>query len=147
MTGSDPSFTCRVPYLEFPDPQGGVSWSAVIKVQIALPKEGAPRTKRFEAVIDSGASRCIFHASIGEFLGLDIDKAPEEQTMGIAGPSSIRLHDVRLYAPGGTIEICAGFSRDLPLAGVLGMKGFFDHFRITFDPAARRCELERIFQA
>jgi len=95
-------------------------------------------------MIDSGASRCIFHASIGEYLGLDLEKGPVEQTMGIAGSASIHLHDVHLYAPGGIIQVRAGFSADLPLAGLLGMKGFFDHFRILFDPTAQRCELERI---
>ena len=147
MTEKGRPYTLRVPYKEFPDPQGGVLWSATLNVQIAIPKEGSPRTKRFEAAIDSGASRCIFHASIGEFIGLEIDKGPEEQTMGIAGPTATYLHDIHLYAPGGIIEIRAGFSKDLPLAGVLGMKGFFEHFRILFDPAGQCCELERVYQA
>ena len=140
-------YTLKVPYKEFPDPQGGVLWSAVLNVQIGLPKENAPRTKRFEATIDSGASRCIFHASIGEFIGLDIEKGDEEQTIGIAGPTPTYLHNIHLYAPGGIIEVCAGFSRSLPLAGVLGMKGFFEHFRILFDAAGQCCELERIHRA
>jgi len=45
------------------------------------------------------------------------------------------------------VVIRAGFSDELPIAGILGMNGFFEHFRVIFDPTAQRCELERIFQA
>lgn len=119
-------------------------WSAVLNVQIGLPKGNAPRTKRFEATIDSGG---LFHASIGEFIGLEIEQGDEEQTIGIAGSTPTYLHNIHLYAPGGIIEVSAGFSRSLPLAGVLGIKGFFEHSRILFDAAGQCCELERIHRA
>ncbi len=57
------------------------------------------------------------------------------------------LHDIALYAPGGPVQTRAGFSYDLPIVGLLGMEGFFEHFRVTFDPTAQRCEIERLFQA
>ena len=57
------------------------------------------------------------------------------------------LHDISLYVPGGIIAIRAGFSMDLPVAGLLGMTGFFDNFKITFDAIGRHCELERLFRA
>jgi hypothetical protein len=57
------------------------------------------------------------------------------------------LHDISLYVPGGVIAIRAGFSSDLPVAGLLGMTGFFDNFKITFDAIGRHCELERLFRA
>jgi hypothetical protein len=134
----------RIAYKKFPLRGGGVSYSAMLNVNIALPVENAPRTKRFEAVIDSGASRCIFHASIGRFIGLNIQSGTVEETLGISGVSRTYLHDIALYAPGGIIRIVAGFSDDLPIAGLLGMNGFFDHFKVTFDPTSRRCEIERI---
>jgi hypothetical protein len=52
---------------------------------------------------------------------------------------------VALYVPGGIVNIRAGFSDDLPIAGLLGMNGFFDHFNVYFNPTAHQCELERIF--
>ena len=118
-----------------------------MNVSVALPSENAPRTNRFEAVIDSGASRCIFHASIGRFIGLEIEKGTIEETLGINGTSRNYRHDVVLFALGGIINIRAGFSEDLPIAGLLGINGFFDHFKVTFDPAAQWCEMERIFLA
>ncbi len=57
------------------------------------------------------------------------------------------MHEITLYIPGGPIQVRAGFSDSLPVVGILGMHGFFDHFTVTFDPMALRCEIERIYQA
>jgi len=125
---------------------GGFAYYAAIPVNIALPAANSPRSKRFEAIIDSGASNCIFHADIGRAIGLDVEKGFPLQTLGVAGPTSVYAHDICLYAPGGIISVRAGFSPDLPIAGLLGMKGFFDSFKITFDASALACTLERIYQ-
>jgi hypothetical protein len=137
----------RIPYKVFPDGFGGQAYSAMLNVQIALPDPKAPRTKRFEVVIDSGASRCHFHADFARHLGIDLTQCPTEPTLGISGSEETRLHDLTLYIPGGPVVIRAGFKENLPLAGLLGMNGFFQHFRVTFDPAGRCCELERLYQA
>ncbi|MFZ0794340.1 MAG: hypothetical protein WAM65_11245, partial [Candidatus Korobacteraceae bacterium] len=60
---------------------------------------------------------------------------------------AIYLHDISLYAPGGIITTRAGFSDNLPIAGLLGMAGFFENYKISFDPVTLRCELERLYQA
>jgi hypothetical protein len=135
----------KVPYQKVPDGKGGFGYYASVPVNIALPTKNAPRSKRFEAIVDSGASRCVFHAQIGAALGLDITSGEVETTLGIAGPTPTYLHDISLYAPGGIIAIRAAFSFDLPVPGVLGMIGFFSNFTITFDPVGLRCELERIY--
>ena len=51
------------------------------------------------------------------------------------------------YDPGGSIALCAAFSPDLPIAVLLGMRGFFENFKITFDPTTLQCELERLYAA
>lgn len=139
----------KVPYKKYPTTytKSGFFYSAVLPINIALPAKNSPRTKRFEAVIDSGATNCLFHASIGQAIGLDIEKGEPTQTMGIAGAMQIFLHNICLYVPGGTITTKAGFTNDLPIAGLLGMEGFFEHFRIIFDPTALCAELERVFLA
>jgi hypothetical protein len=134
------------PYKIMPLGGGGVSATAVLNVQIARPAKNAPRTKRFEAIIDSGASRCLFHASVGEFIGLDIERGEVEDTLGINGTSREYLHDIVIYLPGGSVNIRAGFSDQLPVAGLLGMNGFFEHFKVTFDPLGKACILERLYQ-
>jgi len=60
---------------------------------------------------------------------------------------NIYVHEISLCAPGGIIATRAGFTKDLPIAGLLGMAGFFENFRVTFDATALRVELERIYQA
>jgi hypothetical protein len=116
-------------------------------VNIALPARNSPRSKRFDAIIDSGASQCIFHASIGRAIGLEIEKGKLMTTNGIQGPTNIYMHDVSLYAPGGIVPAYAGFSDALPIAGLLGMTGFFEYFEIIFDPTAMHVELKRLYQA
>ncbi len=138
--------TLKLPYKTFPLPGGGVSTTATLNVNIALPAKNAPRTKRFEVTIDSGASRCMFHASIGRFIGLDIEKGEIEDTAGITGDARTYLHAITLYVPGGPVIIRATFSEELPTAGLLGMNGFFEYFNIAFDPVGKWCELERIYQ-
>lgn len=50
---------------------------------------------------------------------------------------------------GNMFKIKAGFVADLPLAGLLGRIGFFEYFKITFDPSTSPpgFELERIYKA
>ena len=138
----------KFPYKRYPDPKapGGFYYAASAPVNIALPTRNSPRSKRFDAIIDSGATNCVFHSSIGRAVGLEIEKGEPAQTQGIAGPSTIYLHEVSVYIPGGVITTRAGFSNELPVAGLLGMVGFFEHFKITFDPIAFCVELERIHQ-
>jgi hypothetical protein len=89
----------------------------------------------------------MFHSSIGRALGLDIENGLKEETLGVAGSTTAYIHPISLFVPGGPIRIRASFSDELPIAGLLGMSGFFDHFRITFESRAQYCELERLFIA
>ena len=136
----------KFPYKKYPAPhaQGGFFYAASIPMNISLPTKNSPRSKRFEAIIDSGASGCLFHAAIGRAIGLEIENGEPSQTLGVAGPANLFLHDVAIHVPGGPITTRAGFSDDLPIAGLLGMSGFFENFKIVFDPTALRVELERI---
>lgn len=136
----------KFPYKKYPAPHapGGFFYAASIPVCIALPVKNSPRSKRFDAIIDSGASGCLFHAAVGRAIGLEIEKGEPSQTLGVAGPANFFLHDVAVHVPGGPITTRAGFSEDLPIVGLLGMSGFFENFKIVFDPTALRVELERI---
>jgi hypothetical protein len=137
----------RIPYRTFPDPHGGYLYSVSLDVSISLPHPGSPRTRRFEAIIDSGASRCVFHSDIGRFIGLDVPSGIRETAQGIGGLTDTYLHDIHLYIPGGPVLIKASFKENLPVAALLGMNGFFEHFRVTFDPAVLLCDIERFENA
>ena len=134
----------KIDYKIRPDRYGSHVYSAMLNVQLSLPLPNSPRTKKFEALIDSGAARSLFHADVGRYLGLDVQMGDLERLQGVAGPSDSWVHRVRLYAFGSPHEIYAGFKEDLPIAGLLGMNGFFDHFLVTFIHPALACEIERI---
>jgi hypothetical protein len=112
---------------------------------VGLPSSGAPRSKKIEALLDSGASRTTFHSSIGKALGFNIEEGEIEEPLGFGGKSGATyVHEIALYAPGGVLTTRAAFSELIPIAAVLGMAGFFEHFKITFDHSAKSCDLQRI---
>lgn len=123
-------------------------WSAVLHVQISNTFKHSPPTKRFEATLDSGASQCLFHSDVGKAIGLKIESGEKVETIGVDGNrTEIYLHNVSLHVPGGHIlKIKAGFTPKLPLVGLLGMTGFFDNFKVIFDPTTNEFELQRIYK-
>jgi hypothetical protein len=125
-------------------------WLASVSVQISNSARHSPPCRNFEAVIDSGASLCLFHSSIGEGIGLNIEKGEPDETMGVSGtPTTIYRHTIALHVLGNMFKIRAGFTNQLPLAGLLGRSGFFEHFKITFDPSSNPpgFDLERVYRA
>jgi hypothetical protein len=139
----------RFPYKTYPTPRGS-DWWAVLPVQIANTAKHSPPTKRFEALIDSGASNCIFHTSVGRAIGLDIENGEKQETTGISGvPTIMHVHHVSLYVCGHILKIRAGFTDQLPLAGILGRTGFFEHFKVLFDPSSNPpgVDIERVYKA
>ena len=140
----------KIPYKIYPDRFGTPDahlYSAMLNVQIALTSANAPRTRRFEAVIDSGATRTLFHADLLSHLGVDLAAGEVEITQGIGGRERTYLHEIALYIPGGPVKIKAAFKEGLPVAGLLGMQGFFEFFKVSFDPEVRACEIERLYRA
>jgi hypothetical protein len=140
----------KIDYKVYPDafdPPYGHLYTAALNVQISLPSPTAPRTKRFEAIIDSGATRSLFHSDFATHLGIDVKSGELEITQGIGGSETTYLHEIRLFLPGGPVTTKVGFKEKLPVAGLLGMRGFFEFFKVTFDPDRKVCEIERIYRA
>ena len=140
----------RFAYKTYPNLRGVDDWLAVVPVQISNPARHSPPCRKFEAVIDSGASLCLFHSSIGHAIGLRIEKGEEDETTGVSVvPTKIFRHTIHLHVLGNMFKIQAGFADQLPLAGLLGRVGFFEHFKITFDPCSNPpgFDLERVYRA
>ncbi|MCX6703102.1 MAG: retropepsin-like aspartic protease [Candidatus Zambryskibacteria bacterium] len=102
----------------------------------------------YEVLVDSGADMCIFHAEIGEALGIDIKKGKPREVFGVGGKSSIYyLHTVTIEVGGWEYEIEGGFMSDvsgriMPY-GIVGQRGFFSNFIIKFDLAKEEIELKK----
>lgn len=96
------------------------------------------QTPRIEALIDSGAADCLFRADIGTFLGINVEKGIKGVMSGVAAGVKIDVyyHDVNLWVGVDMIKIRAGFSAEMSVAALLGRRGFFENFIVTFDPSA-----------
>lgn len=126
-------FPCK----DYPDQKGQSDWCAALQVRLSNPTKHSPPSRPFEVLIDTGASRSIFHSAIAGSLGFNIERGEVEETIGVSGLGTrLYLHKVSIYVAGGIITATAGFCEDLPLAGNLGRRGFLDHFRFTFDPSS-----------
>lgn len=102
---------------------------------------------RYLALIDSGADYCIFHAEIGEQIGLVIESGKRLPFFGSSGQEqSAFFHEIKLEIGGHEVTCFAGFSHELQSLpyGILGQVGFFDSFKITFDHTRERIELQFI---
>jgi hypothetical protein len=101
----------------------------------------------YEVLVDSGADLCLFHADIGEAIGLDIEKGKPREVFGVGGKVSVYyLHPITLVVGGWEYDIEAGFmpavsGRSMPY-GLVGQKGFFEFFKVTFDHASKDIEIK-----
>ncbi|MBI3290305.1 hypothetical protein HYZ78_02825 [Candidatus Microgenomates bacterium] len=100
-------------------------------------------------LVDSGAAACIFHAGIGEAIGIDIKSGIEAPFSGVVkGEGKQFLHSIVLIIGGHRIETEVGFSYDLNMPfGLLGQKGFFEKFRICFDLPKHEFEITPKFRS
>lgn len=88
------------------------------------------------ALVDSGADFCIFHGLFGEAIGLDVRAGKTQPFRGItSGVAKAYVHEVVLEISGVGGKIPIGFSYDLttPFRGLLGQRGFFELFKVSFN--------------
>jgi hypothetical protein len=86
----------------------------------------------------------MFEASLARDLGLELKEGRPGNAQGIGGSAAVWVHEVCLYLPGGDpVTTLVAFKEDLPAAGLLGMSGFFEYFKVTFDHSELCYELER----
>ena len=110
------------------------------------------QSTRIEMLVDSGADDCIFRADIAKVIGIPkVEKGPMAEMGGIAAGVKIPVyyHRVKLWCGYDMVEITAGFSDQLSTAGLLGRRGFFEHYVVTFNPANNPpgFEIQRIGRA
>jgi len=124
----------KFPYLKTPRADPRKKWISRPIIPIIL--FGTKGSVSIDALIDSGADRCLFNAEIGREIGLDIKTGEKEIFSGIEGGQIIAyLHKIQLKIIGieKRIEITAGFTDAPGVFAILGQEGFFDAFRIKFE--------------
>ena len=124
-------------------------WGWIVKVKLIY--RHSPPTKWFESHIDSGSPWCLFHGSLCKSLGIDLGKGVESDLKGIiGGPSALMyFHKIKILLGSWSFTTTAGFSNNLSVAGILGRRGFFDNYKVTFDPlnVPPSVELEQIHRS
>ena len=93
------------------------------------------RHKDVISLVDSGADVCLFHSDIGRMLGIEIEAAPELAFQRVSGVREVAyLHRVNLVVRGlSSITLEVGFTNSMAVgAGLLGQRGFFEQFQISF---------------
>jgi len=137
-------------YRKFPvDPNNNpfTSKKHALRPVIQITFENGQNSFGYFVLIDSGADYCIFHAKIGELLGLDIKQGKPLTFYGTSGePQKAYFHGIT-FKVGGNEHTCeVGFSYDMEkLAyGILGQHGFFNKWVVKFEYSKENIELKEI---
>ncbi|MBI4522773.1 MAG: hypothetical protein HY695_03045 [Deltaproteobacteria bacterium] len=86
----------------------------------------------FFSIIDSGADSCVFPASIGRHIGIDVQSGLAEATAGVTGSDTAYYHLVKVWVSiqgkWYSFDCYAGFMDGLDQlsTGLLGHHGFFN---------------------
>ena len=134
----------RFPFRELPTASGGLTRRPVIDVWL----EGLEATA-LACLLDSGAMATRFSAELAEIAGIDLTGAPP-QIISVAGHQlSARSTRVTLSVRDATArhdwDAAVWFCDPWPFAfQLLGLEGFFRHFRVTIAgyPEWVECEPE-----
>ncbi|MFN2493251.1 MAG: hypothetical protein ABR501_10250 [Pyrinomonadaceae bacterium] len=97
------------------------------------------------AVVDSGSPYCIFRTEIADFLHIDLTNVPKSSMGGvISGVQDVTyFHKITLQVVNNwTFDVMGAFMKKLSVPAILGRKGFFDRFIVTFDQSKTPHEFE-----
>ncbi len=97
----------------------------------------------YDVLVDSGSDLNIFDWDIAHTLGIDVEAGDAAYFVGATGVAeSLFIHDVVLRMGQYRISTRAGFARLTEESyGIVGQRGFFDQFKITFDLSREQLEI------
>ncbi len=110
-----------------------------------------PKTREefgYTALVDSGAEVCLFNFEVAEALGLTPKDANDTLSVGIGGKNvecSAYTINFNIAGWSHTTEVYILSKKDdrkIPY-GLVGQKGFFQFFKITFDRARETFEIQK----
>jgi hypothetical protein len=130
----------KIPYKIYPassDPgYNGMpqTWAPMVPVSLLI---GHTKSKRLDALVDSGAVTTYFHSDVGRSIGLKVETGEVGELRGVVAGAiaTVYYHKVQLCLFEHIVSIKAGFYDQMGCAGILGRHGFFEHFSVMFDPS------------
>jgi hypothetical protein len=99
------------------------------------------------ALVDSGADCSLFHSSVAEILGINVQDGRHQQFFGIsATPLDVYFHTINLQISGDThvVPMEVGFADLNAVGGLLGQRDFFQNFKIAFERHKDRFEISPV---
>jgi hypothetical protein len=120
----------------------GIEYDPFVDVVFTNPSNGL--SVEIRCLIDSGAGGIILSAEFAELLGLDLKRGDEHLYQGIAhDPVSAYDHElmIRLKEDRHAFRVVCSLMPGLKASGLLGQRGFFDHYKVVFERAKKRIEL------
>jgi predicted aspartyl protease len=98
------------------------------------------------SLVDSGADYCLFHSSVADELGIDLESGWIKEFGGIAAgePVQAYMHTIQIEIQGfgERVEIEAGFADSDAIGGLLGGVGFLDNYKVTLEKYKGRFQIE-----
>ena len=105
-------------------------------------------TIEYLGLLDSGADISAIHVSVAELLELDLS-GPDEEAFGIGGKVKSKTSKIRLFFKKGhersnlTIPVKVIYDENDFGVMLLGRKGFFENFVITFKERQEKFTLKK----
>jgi hypothetical protein len=86
-------------------------------------------------LVDSGATETLLPRRIGERLGIEIESGERVEFEGVGGAAIGYRHKVvlRLAGERNEHEIECAFTPSLGMEALLGERGFFENYKVTFE--------------
>jgi hypothetical protein len=94
-------------------------------------------------LVDSGASDTLLNAEIAEALGIDVQEGAPRIYAGVGGEVTGYQHTIAMRMMNDRREFIIPCGV-LPLPaydGLLGQRGFFDHYKVVFEKYTKRFEV------
>ncbi len=126
----------KFPYKKFiVQPRPGAKSHIVSRPVIPIHLSFGTHRIAYEALVDSGADYSIFHAEIGEAIGLNVRKGKSVRFAGVSGISQEGFrHPVQLQVRNREFQTIVVFAYHLGIPyGILGQAEVFKQFVVVFD--------------
>lgn len=92
------------------------------------------RTTKIFALVDSGATICIFKPEVAKVLGLKIETGKPTYLGGVGGRIKGYIHQLEIDIAGKSLKAPVVFSYEYNVSlNLLGRDGIFKNFKILFD--------------
>ena len=111
-------------------------WFPTVDIKIQGPK----RTRKYKALVDSGATLSVFRAEVAKNLGVNIEAGEKIFLTGVGGRILGYLHNLKVSIDEKNFFKCKiVFSKEYTVSlNILGRDNFFLPFLITFAEKRRK---------